>query len=417
MTTSAEAAEAHRQRFPLAALLANLAVQTLATAAAYSIPAVAPEVARDLAIPPAWVGFFISIVYGVGILSALLSPRIIHAYGAVRVNQGVLLATVAMLAVAAAGSWPAIALGAALMGLAYGATAPASTHMLVPLTPPRVMNVVLSLRQIGVPLGGVLAGLAMPPLTLLLGWQTSLLIEIIPVLVLLLLLELVRSRWDRRTAGATSVSTARIPPIHLLKGSSQLRRLSAAVFVFSGLQLCFIVFMTTQLTTVVGLDLVTAGQMLAAYQVSGVVSRPIWGWIADRWLAARWLLVVQSVFMFAAALGAATFAPGASIGIVLAIAIAGGASASGYTGIAYGEFARIGGAARTEATGLGAAFMFAGVLVLPSLMSLAVINLGGYFLAYVAIGLAALAAGALLALPNTGNETGRGAAATEVARP
>ena len=202
------------------------------------------------------------------------------------------------------------------------------------------------------------------------------------------------------------MSTARIPPIHLLKGSSQLRRLSAAVFVFSGLQLCFIVFMTTQLTTVVGLDLVTAGQMLAAYQVSGVVSRPIWGWIADRWLAARWLLVVQSVFMFAAALGAATFAPGASIGIVLAIAIAGGASASGYTGIAYGEFARIGGAARTEATGLGAAFMFAGVLVLPSLMSLAVINLGGYFLAYLAIGLAALAAGALLALPNAERSSG-----------
>ncbi len=399
MTTGGEAGEADKQRFPVTALLANLAVQTLATAAAYSIPAVAPEVARHLAIPPAWVGFFISIVYGVGILSALLSPRMIHAYGAVRVNQAVMLATCAMLAVAAAGSWPAIALGAALMGLAYGATAPASTHMLVPLTPPRVMNVVLSLRQIGVPLGGVLAGLVMPPLTLVLGWQTSLLIEIIPVLLLLVILERVRPRWDRRTAQSLPAA-AHAAPFRLLRGSSPLRRLSAAVFVFSGLQLCFIVFMTTQLTTVIGLDLVTAGQMLAIYQISGVVSRPIWGWIADRFLAARWLLVVQSIIMFGAAIVAANFEPGASTGLVVVMAIAGGASASGYTGIAYAEFARIGGSRRTEATGLGAAAMFCGVLVLPSLMSLAVIYLGGYFLAYTSIGVAALAAGVLLALPN-----------------
>ena len=398
MPTGVEEAEPDRQRFPLAPLLANLAVQTLATAAAYSIPAVAPEVARHLAIPPAWVGFFISIVYGVGILSALLSPRMIHAYGAVRVNQGVMLATLAMLLVAAAGHVWAVALGAALMGLAYGATAPASTHMLVPLTPPRVMNVVLSLRQIGVPLGGVLAGLVMPPLTLLLGWQTSLLIEIVPVLLLLILLERVRASWDRRPSRADP-AVPRTAPFHLLKASSPLRRLSAAVFVFSGLQLCFIVFMTTHLTTVIGLDLVPAGQMLAAYQISGVVSRPIWGWMADRLLAARWLLVIQSTIMCAAAVTAAHFSSDTSTSLVLMMAIAGGATASGYTGIAYGEFARIGGANRTEATGLGAAFMFSGVLVLPSLMSLAVIHLGGYVLAYTSIGMAALAAGLLLALP------------------
>ena len=35
--------------------------------------------------------------------------------------------------------------------------------------------------------------------------------------------------------------------------------------------------MTVQLTTVVGLTLVEAGQILAAYQIAGSVSRPIWG--------------------------------------------------------------------------------------------------------------------------------------------
>jgi MFS family permease len=400
MTSPAETADASRPRFPLAPLLANLAVQTLATAAAYSIPAVAPVVARDLAIPPAWVGFFISIVYGVGILSALLSPRMIHAYGAVRVNQGVVVATLAMLAVAAIGNVPAVAFGAALMGLAYGATAPVSTHMLVPLTPPRVMNVVLSLRQIGVPLGGVLAGLTMPPLTLALGWQAGLLIEIIPVVLLLVVLERVRPRWDRRVAGAPEpTKAAGCGPLHLLRGNTALRRLCAAVFIFSGLQLCFVVFMTTLLTTVVGFDLVAAGWMLAAYQISGVVTRPIWGWLADRVLAARWLLVLQSVMMCVTAISTGLYGPGAPFTVVLLTAMAAGASASGYTGIAYAEFARIGGVDRTEATGLGAAFMFSGVLVLPSLMSFAALQFGGYTLAYTAIGLAALAGGLLLALP------------------
>src|SRR5690606_8878999 len=107
-----------------------------------------------------------------------LSPGAIHRRGAVRVSQAVLLATLAMIAVASTGSVAGIAAGAVLMGLAYGATAPASTHLLVPQTPPAMMNVVLSLRQIGVPLGGVLAGLVMPPLTLRLGWQPALLIQL-----------------------------------------------------------------------------------------------------------------------------------------------------------------------------------------------------------------------------------------------
>ena len=182
--------------FPVGPLAATLAVQTLATAAAYSIPAVAPAVARDLGVNPALIGLYISTVYGVGILSALFSPRFIQSYGAVRASQAVLAATLAMLATAAAGSITAVALSAVLMGVAYGATAPASTHLLVPQTPRAHINLVLSLRQIGVPLAGMLAGLVMPPLTLHWGWQPALIAQMVPVLVLGVALEVVRRSWD-----------------------------------------------------------------------------------------------------------------------------------------------------------------------------------------------------------------------------
>lgn len=391
-TTPASPAD---RSFPTWPLAATLAVQTLSTAAAYSIPAVAPAVARDIGANPALVGYFISAVYGVGILSALLSPPLIARRGAVLVSLAVLVATVAMLAAAATGTLASIAISAMLMGLAYGATAPSSTHLLVPRTPPTLTNLVLSIRQIGVPLGGMLASLAMPPLTLALGWQTSLLVQIVPVLVLGAAMYLLCRHWDvaTRNTGPAAARPGVLAPLRLLKTSSALRRLSFAAFIYSGLQLCFMVFMTTQLTTKAGFDLVRAGQTLAAYQLAGVISRPIWGWLSDNVMGARWWLGLQGAVMCAMAVLVGTFSEAWTGSLIVLVSMVAGATASGFTGIAYGEYARLGGERRTEATGAGAAFMFCGVMVLPSVMSLVVTLTGSYEVVYAAIGALALAAG------------------------
>ena len=62
MTLSAGAEEA---RMPIWPLLATLAVQTLATMALYSLPTLAPEVARDLRVNGTLVGGFVATAYGV----------------------------------------------------------------------------------------------------------------------------------------------------------------------------------------------------------------------------------------------------------------------------------------------------------------------------------------------------------------
>ena len=54
---------------------------------------------------------------------------------------------------------------------------------------------------------------------------------------------------------------------------------------------------------------------------------------------------------------------------------------------------------RTEATGLGSAAMFFGVLVMPSLGSVAITATGTYLAAYGAIAVLAVIAGAVLLLP------------------
>ncbi len=387
------------QSFPLWPLLATLATQTIATLAAYTLPALAPMVAADLKVDGAWVGYFVSVVYGVGIGSSLLAASFIHRHGAVRACQFVLLATLAMLLICAQGGLLAVALGAIALGIGYGATAPSATHLLVPRTPPRMMNFVISLRQIGVPLGGVLGALLLPPVALALGWQNAMLAQVVPVILLIVLLEVPRRSWEgsRVASGAPAPLLANLrAPFLLLAGNPALARLTFTSFIYSGTQLVFIAFMTVHLTSRAGFDLIAAGQALAAYQISGVVTRPVWGWLADRVMPARRLLVLQGVVMAAAAAMAGQFAADWPAWLILLTCVAAGATASGYTGIAYGEFARLGGARRTEATGLGSSSMFAGVLVLPALATAIVTTLGSYAIAYGAVAaLAAIGAGAL----------------------
>jgi hypothetical protein len=75
---------------------------------------------------------------------------------------------------------------------------------------------------------------------------------------------------------------------------------------------------------------------------------------------------------------------------------------------AYAEYAHLGGARRTEATGLGTAIMFAGLLLIPSSFGLAVAALGGYGVAYSTLAMLALASALLLCL---GSWTSRAAPA------
>jgi MFS family permease len=383
--------------FPVWPLAATLATQSLATMAAYSFPVVAPVIAKDLQVPGTLVGFFISTVYGVGIISSLLSPRFIRRYGAVRVSQLVLVATLAMLLACSLGSVLSVVIGAALLGLAYGATAPSSTHLLVPRTPPGVVNLVLSIRQIGVPLGGVLAGLVMVPLTLHLGWRVALLCQAVPVLLALVLLQLARARWDVDRDPATEVfAKGMLSPVKILHESSAIRSLAFASFVYSGVQLCFISFLTVHLTTKTSFDLVQAGQALAVYQISAVLTRPLWGWMADTCVTARQLLIAQGLMMCVAAVLAGQFAASWSQPLVLIICVVAGATASGFTGLAYAEWARLGGAKRTEATGLGSGIMFAGVMLMPSIFSVTVTFFDDYGIAYGCVGGLAALSGLLL---------------------
>lgn len=389
---------------PYGALYGTLAVQTLCTMAAYSMSVAAPEVAAELGIPGSTVGYYISMVYGFGMISAIASPGFIHRFGPIRINQYCLLTAMASLLVAALGGTVAlIAFSALVIGTGYGATAPASSYILARRTPPQVANLVFAIRQTGVPLGGVMAGIFVPPILLAAGWRTALLVELLPMALLLVLLQFLRREYDSdRDPGRPLFPGGPLRPLRLILEVPELRRLSVVSFVYSGAQLCFGAFMVVYLTEQAGFPLVAAGLGLAVYQVAAVSSRIVFGWIADRWVSPRVLLGVQGVVMAAAAVVTGFFGEHWPLWSVLAVCAVAGATASGFTGLAYAEYARIGGPARAaEVTSVGAFSMFLGVMVMPSLFSLVIGVTGSYAAAFDAVAVVAVLCGAALLLPRS----------------
>jgi nitrate/nitrite transporter NarK len=295
-----------------------------------------------------------------------------------------------MIAAASAGSAITLGLSAVLLGVGYGATAPTSSHLLMKRTPQPIRNLVFSIRQVGVPLGGVLSGLIVPPLVLAFSWQMAIGAQLIPIVIALLLLQLVRSTYDADRNPGYSLQAAGVTgPLRLARTMPALRVLALVCFFYAGVQLCFIAYMSVHLTSRADFGLIQAGQMLAAYQIAGVVSRPIWGVIADRWISARTMLIAMGFVMAAMAVLAGRFSPEWPHWAILIVAIVAGATASGYTGLAFAEFARIGGNEHAaEATGLGAFAQMGGVMVLPTLFSL-IVSIADYNIAYNAVALLA----------------------------
>lgn len=147
-------------------LAATLAVQSTISMVAVTVPVLAPSAAPDLGVSATSVGWYVSLMYLGGMISSLWSGDFIFRYGALRVSQFCLILSGLGLLLTAFASLPAMILSALVIGFGYGPVTPASSHILARRTPARMMSFIFSVKQTGVPLGGVLAGAIIPTLVL-----------------------------------------------------------------------------------------------------------------------------------------------------------------------------------------------------------------------------------------------------------
>jgi MFS family permease len=395
--------------FPLAA---TLAVQMLVSMAVVAVPVLAPAASRDTGVPAGYVGLFIAIVYGSGMAASLVSGALVRRFGAIRLSQACLVASAAGLACVAAGAPFAMLAGASLLGIGYGPVTPASSHILARSTPPRVMALVFSLKQTGVPLGGALAGAVVPALVLWSGWRAAALAVGAACLVAGALVQPLRAQLDADRDPSRRLAAAGLAgPLRYTLGDARLRRLAFSSFFFASLQLCLVTFLVTHLTLNLGASLVEAGLMLTAAQAGGVVARIVWGALADRWGRPMALLGLIALAMGLAAVATSRFTPGWPTAGIALVCAAFGATAIGWNGVYLAQIARLAPAGKAgDATGGALVFTYAGVLFGPPAFAFLVEGGMSYASAYVVLALPAVACGLWLLLHELrGGRTGRAA--------
>lgn len=389
-------------KIPWTPLLLTMLTQALATMAAYTLSTASPFIAPDLGVENEDVAQLVSIVYLMGAGSALLIPPFIRRFGGMAVSIAICCAAAAMMTIAAfAGSIVMLVFGAVALGCLYGGTAPSSSFVLAKLAPLKRRNLVFSIRQIGVPLGGVLGGIMVPPLILIGGWRIAFEAQLVFALLLILAIYLVRHRYDRDQERSLKLFDMAGPLrlLRLLKELPELAPLSVACFVYSGAQLCFGAYLVTQVVRVFGDSAYgfASAVALVAFQLSGIGARIALAIVADAWVSARTLLAILGMIMAGAAVIAANYEAAWPLWLIVANSALAGASASGYTGLAFAEYSRIAGVQRTaEATALGAATMFIGVAVMAPLFRVGIDVFDGYRMPYLAVAGLTLASAALL---------------------
>ena len=375
-------------------VLLTTAVQTIGSWAVLSFPALAPEIGGGLAIAPVLVGSLISLVYGVAMLLSLIAGQTLRRYGACRQSQAALVAFALACGSAASGSLPGLVLAGLLLGIGYGLVNPATSHLLARVTPPERRNIVFSLKQTGVPLGGVLAGLATPALALAFGWQAAVGgLALVSLLFAAALIPL-RPALDDDREPAAHVLRRPLAGLSLVLRLAPLRWLSIAVFFLSAVQLCLSAYLVVFLVEEGGLSLVAAGALLAATQAAGFSGRLLWGWLADRIGDGNGVMLGLAGVMLLASVATALVTPAWPLTAVYGLFLVFGITAIGWNGVFMAEVARL--APRGEVGNATAGALvptFGGVLFGPSFFALAYAAIGSYAMTFGGLALAALAAG------------------------
>ena len=284
-------------RDPGAWAVVGVSVAALAagTFSIVAIGALAPDLEADLGLSRAEFGFLTSLVFIGATITSRRAGKLTDSFGAARV-LGLSLAGFALaMALAAVAPTPAVFMLAVLAaGLAYGGVNP-PTNVVVAGKLARRLGFFLSLKQSGVPLGGLLAGVVLPPVAVAFGWRWAFGLAVAVCLVAAATTPLLRNAAVLRPrAGRPALAGP---------GRRQLVAVGLFGFVMSGTQWTFLTYLTLYLTGERGFSLARAGLALALAQGLGAAGRLLGGHLSDAYeRRVRILLTMASLALASLAL-------------------------------------------------------------------------------------------------------------------
>jgi len=249
-------------------------------------------------------------------------------------------------------------------------------------------------------MGGMLAGLLLPPLMALYDWRIAVVVLAAIPLLILFGVQFIRNDLDDDRNPASRISLAgAADSLRVIVTSRPLATLAVAGYFYTFAQMSILSFVVIYLAEANGLSTEFAGGIFAIIHGSAIPARIFWGAIAGRFISCWVLLGLIGIMMSASIIAMSFFTPAWPFWLTALVAVMLGASTNGVLGLLLSEFARLAPAGKVgEAAGGGQFFLFFGIVSGPPIFGAMVEFGGGYTNAFYLIAAASLAAGVYLLL-------------------
>jgi len=352
--------------------------QLVSASAGIVLATIAPKVAETLAVSPILVGYQASLTWGVAMVTSIYGGNLVLRWGAGSTTQASMALSAIGVSLFAVPHVASVAVGSIIAGVGTGIAPAAAAHLLVRYTAPERRNLVFSIKQTGVPVGGVLIALIAPALAVTVGWQWSVAtIAAVAVWVMFLVRPHCRA-WDDDRAHAVARAGA-LGGVPVVLRRPSLRWLSLASVLFSSVQRIVLTFTVLYLVTEADYGLVEAGLMLSVVQIGGAATRVPWGWLADRWRSGLAVLYLICVLVILSSAALVVLEPGWPRPLVYLLFLVLGAATVGWNGVFHAECARLSPSGMASLVASGTAFfVFSGSLIGPSAFAVAYDAMGTY---------------------------------------
>ena len=323
-----------------------LVLQTVSATLGRLVPVAGPAFTVEFGWDESWVGY-LSAANIVGALFALtIGVGFMRRNGGVRTLQLSLLIGAAALLLYLVPSIGLALLASACVGLGNGTANPAGSEVLQRFTPAAHRNLVYSIKQAGVPLGGVVGGLAIPPLIEAMGWRFAAVVVAIACIAATLMTWPFQARIDPPREQRMRQPVPRfgltdiLVPLRALSRGNRLWRASWVGALLAVPQAAWITFVVTYLVVALGQSLSTAGLVFAVMQATSVFGRVSLGWIADHVASSNTTLTIASLGSAICTILLGFSTPAWPVWAFIVLAAFAGIAVSGWNGVQIAEVAR-----------------------------------------------------------------------------
>lgn len=334
-----------------------------------------------------------------GLIVLMAGSSLLKQIGGVRALQLSLMIGAASMALFLNSSLAVALTACFVMGISNGAANPAGSEVLQRFSPPEMRNLVFSIKQAGVPLGGVIAGLAIPAIVFVAGWRWAVFIGACLVVLPTLLTWRMSAGLDEPIAskrrllsmpGLHSLHVLTVPLMSLTQGPGLLK-MSIVGSLFAVAQSCWFTFTVIYLIDGLGFSLGLAGAVFAVMQAGGVIGRILLGWLADQMRSATATLslaaIVSATTTVLLGLSSTTW----PLWSIIVLAFVAGCSVASWNGVQIAEIARLSPPELISETAAGSSILVNLINMLaPALFSTFVAISGRYDFAFAGAGACSL---------------------------